>query len=105
MIVDTGADCTVIPGAIARSLGLPRVDSIDVMGVTGEARKSWVYAAWLETANGRALARVAAVGEEGILGRDSLQNSVVTLDGPRSVMTVSPSRGSPRSRSGRSKRV
>ena len=36
MLVDTGADCTLIPVRVARSLRLPIVDRIRVLGVGGK---------------------------------------------------------------------
>lgn len=81
-VVDTGADCTLIPRAISRRLDLPRVDRLLIEGVGGTARPAPVHAAWVEYAGRRVLARVVAFGEETILGRDLLNRVIVLLDGP-----------------------
>lgn len=82
-LVDTGADCTVIPRAISRRLGLPRVDRLLIEGFGGTAQPMPVHAASVEFAGRRLLARVVAFGEETILGRDPLNRVIAVLDGPR----------------------
>lgn len=82
MLVDTGADCTVVPVAIARLLGLVRVDRIGLTGVGGASIMAPVHAASVTVLGLRVLARVVAFGDEAILGRDVLNQVVLTLDGP-----------------------
>ena len=88
MLVDTGADCTLVPASIVRRLGLPRIDVIGVTGVGGARKRAMVHAASIELGGFRWLARVVAFADEAILGRDLLNQAVVTLDGPGLVMSI-----------------
>jgi len=83
VLVDSGADCTLIPQATARALRLPPIDEVWIEGVAGAARRATVHAARIEFARMRGLARVVAFGDEAILGRDLLNRAVARLDGPR----------------------
>lgn len=87
-LVDTGADCTLVPPGTARALRLPPIDEIWIEGVGGDALRATVHAAELEFAGFRCLARVAAFGQEGILGRDVLNRVVLRLDGPGRTLSV-----------------
>ena len=82
MLVDTGADCTLVPARVVRRLGLPQVDAITVIGVGGARRRSTMHAATLALGERRFVARVVAFPDEAVLGRDVLNQTVVTLDGP-----------------------
>jgi predicted aspartyl protease len=88
MLVDTGADCTLVPAAIIRRLGLPSVDVIGLTGVGGSRSRATVHAASVELGGVRLLARVVAFVDEAILGRDLLNQTVMTLDGPGLVFSV-----------------
>jgi predicted aspartyl protease len=88
MLVDTGADCTLVPALLVRRLGLPQIDVIGVTGVGGARRRATVHAAAVELGGLRVLARIVAFAEEAILGRDVLNQAVVTLDGPSLAMFV-----------------
>jgi len=88
MLVDTGADCTLVPARIVRRLGLPRIDAIGVTGVGGATKRAMVHAASVELGGLRVLARIVAFADEAILGRDILNQAVVTLDGPGLAMSV-----------------
>lgn len=87
-LVDSGADCTLVPRAAARALRLPPIDEIWIEGVCGEPRRAIVHAADVEFAGFHRLARVAAFGDEGILGRDLLSRVVAKLDGPRLTLSL-----------------
>ncbi len=89
-LVDTGADCTLVPRGVARALQLPPVDEIWIEGVGGEARRAIVYAARVEFAHIACWARVVAFGGEAILGRDLLNRTVARLDGPRLSLSFLP---------------
>ena len=95
MLVDTGADCTLIPARIASSLRLPMVDEIRVLGVGGKAIAAPVHAARVRLGALQALARVVAMGDEALLGRDLLNRLVLRIDGPAGVVeaTLSAKRG------------
>jgi predicted aspartyl protease len=82
VLLDTGADCTLVPRALARTLGLPAVDQVWVEGVGGSARRATVHAARVEFGGVRCLARVVGFGDEAVLGRDLLNRVVALLDGP-----------------------
>jgi predicted aspartyl protease len=104
-IVDTGADMTLIPEALARTLGLPIVSRLRVAGVTGVAQSADVVAATIELATTTMLSEVVAFGAETIVGRDLLNRFVLTLNGPRRILELGVVRPSPRrGRSIRSRR-
>jgi predicted aspartyl protease len=88
MLVDTGADCTLIPASIVRRLGLPRIDVIGVSGVGGGKGRATVHAASVEFGGVRVIARIVAFADEAILGRDVLNQTVVRLDGPGLTMSI-----------------
>jgi predicted aspartyl protease len=83
MLVDSGADCTLVPAATVRQLGLPLIDTIGLVGVGGTYRRATVHAAVVELGDLRVIARVVAFLDEAILGRDIMNQAVVVLDGPR----------------------
>ena len=101
MLVDTGADCTLVPAPIIRQLGLPQIDVISLSGVGGPRSRAAVHAASVELGGVRVLARVVAFAEEAILGRDVLNRAVVTLDGPGLVVSVAGAGRSRKRRRGR----
>ena len=81
-LVDTGADGTVVPAALARRLRLPLVDRIVVEGVGGRRVSVGVHAASVQLSGVRCVARVVALGSEALVGRDLLSRLVAHLDGP-----------------------
>ncbi len=87
-LVDTGADCTVIPAAVARALRLPLVDRVGIRGVAGGARRVPVHAASVGLGGVSGTARLVAFEDEAILGRDLLNLLVIRLDGPRLELSV-----------------
>jgi predicted aspartyl protease len=90
MLVDTGADCTLIPVRIARSLRLPVVDRVAVQGVGGKPRNAPVYAVRLRVGTLRTLTRVVALGDEALLGRDVLNQLLLQIDGPAQRISAEP---------------
>jgi predicted aspartyl protease len=86
MLVDTGADCSLIPVRLARTLRLPVVDELNIVGVGNRAQRVSVHAARLRVGRMRLLARVAALGDEALLGRELLNLIVMRLDGPEKML-------------------
>jgi predicted aspartyl protease len=102
MLVDTGADATLVPARIVHRLGLPLVDVVAVSGVDGLKQRATVHLASVELAELRVNARIIAFADEAILGRDVLNQSIVTLDGPGLTISVQPAaRKRRRSRAGK----
>ena len=88
MLVDTGADCTLVPTSIVRRLGLPSINVITLTGVGGASNRAMVHAASIEVGGLRLLAQVVAFADEAILGRDILNRTVMTLDGPGLAISI-----------------
>lgn len=88
-LVDTGADCSLVPLSVARQLALPRVGDLEVQGVAGGRAMAPVHAAFVEIASSRVLVRLAALEHELIVGRDILNRLKVLLDGPRLCIRLS----------------
>lgn len=88
MLVDTGADGTLVPASVVHRLGLPRIDVTGISGLGGAKERATVHAASVELGGLRVLARIVAFADEAILGRDVLNQIVITLDGPGLVMSI-----------------
>jgi predicted aspartyl protease len=87
-LVDTGADCTLVPAGVARRLHLPVVDRLLVEGLGGAIRRAPVHLALVRLAGNRCLARVVAFDRVAIVGRDLLNRLTLSLDGPRLTLSV-----------------
>ncbi len=87
-IVDSGADCTLIPLRVARALRLPRIGDVAISGVAGTPRRAAVHAATIEVGGRRSLVRIIAFDDEAIIGRDLLGSIVAVLDGPRRILEI-----------------
>ena len=98
MLVDTGADCTLVPAPTVHRLRLPQVDVIGLTGVGGARSRATVHAASVELGGIRVLARIVAFNDEAILGRDVLNQVVATLDGPGLTFSVGGQTRKPRRR-------
>lgn len=90
MLVDTGADATLVPAQIVHRLGLPAVDVVAVSGVDGLKQRATVHLAWVELGKLRVKVRIIAFAGEAILGRDVLNQCIVTLDGPGLTISLEP---------------
>ncbi len=93
MLLDTGADCTVLPESVVRRLRLPPIDRVTIAGVVGGHRRVTAHVAHLALGDTSLLVRVVAFGHEAILGRDAHEHVVVRLHGPEQRVTVSVRRG------------
>jgi predicted aspartyl protease len=89
-LVDTGADLSVVPASVVRTLALPRTSTLRIRGVTGAAEEAPVHAAKLELGGASVLAEVVAWADEAIIGRDVLARFVLELHGPRETLTLTP---------------
>jgi predicted aspartyl protease len=89
MLLDTGADCSVVPASLARALALPRVGRVAVRGVTGVPLVAPLCAAVVRIAAHERTVEVAAFGDEAILGRDLAAALLARLDGPRARLRIS----------------
>jgi predicted aspartyl protease len=87
-LVDTGADSTLVPSALARALGLPRIDRASLRGIGPRLYAAPVHAAVVRIGRFRALVRVIAFGDEALVGRDLLERLALVLDGPASACEV-----------------
>lgn len=81
-LLDTGADCTLIPPSVARQLRLPLVGHLEITGVGGGVARPRVHAGRIEIAGADMLVRLVAYENEVIVGRDVLNGIVSLLDGP-----------------------
>lgn len=89
--LDTAADRTVIPDALARELALPRTGTITVEGVGGFVSTMPLHRAELTLPGQSALVIEVAVsdGEPWILlGREFLNTVRVVLDGPQLLLEM-----------------
>ncbi len=104
-LLDTGADLTLVPATLARTLDLPVVSRIRIAGVTGAVDHADVVAVTVELFGRILLAEAVAFGADTIVGRDVLNRLVLRLNGPRRILEVEDARAStpssPRSRSRR----
>jgi hypothetical protein len=102
MLVDSGADLTVVPTGTAVRARLPRIGALTIRGVGGRTSSVPLYAARLLIGDAEVLVEAAELGSDGLLGRDVLNAWVVTLDGPaRLTRTRKPERPSPLPAAGR----
>lgn len=90
-LVDSGADATMLPIHVLRSVGARYVETRYVRGVTGTRQVADTFLAVIQigqhtipTSEAVAVIR----GEEAILGRDVLNRLIVTLDGPALALEI-----------------
>lgn len=82
-LIDTGADCTLIPASFAHGLKLPLVGRLEITGVGGGGGSAPVHAGRVEIADASILARLVLYEQEVIVGRDVLNRIISLLDGPQ----------------------
>jgi predicted aspartyl protease len=94
MLVDTGAEISVLPRDVIDGLGLTRTREVEIAGVVPKTFV-WcpVFAVVLHVGGGAFEVEVAALPREevagGIVGRDVLSHLVFNYDGPRGVFALS----------------
>jgi predicted aspartyl protease len=91
-LVDTGADVTLVPLAVAQRLRLPNVDRSVLEGVGGRTVTVTVHAATIQLPGLRTLAPVISYGHEALIGRDLLARLALRLDGPAAELSVTRTR-------------
>ncbi len=87
-LIDTGADATVIPPALATSLDLPVLAEVAVAGTGGLSQRARVHAAVVEVGGSHWPIQVLALGGEALVGRDLLNQWVATLRGPAQILEI-----------------
>jgi hypothetical protein len=91
-LVDSGADATMLPIAALQAIGALYVQPARIQGVTGVPSAVDIYSVSVQVGP-RRIHTVDAIairtGAEAILGRDVLNQLVVTMDGPVGVTTIS----------------
>ena len=90
-LVDTGSDVTSIPLAAAQALGLLPLGPALVEGVAPTQVERMVFAAYISIDQG-VPERLDAIGwpeDIALLGRDILNNYLITLDGPNLTLAIS----------------
>jgi hypothetical protein len=98
LILDTGADHTIISPSVLARLGLSggNVPSVTLKGVTGTASADRVWVDFIEIGEARIGPLLIAVypadlrGAEGLLGRDFLFNFNMTIDSKERIVTLTP---------------
>jgi hypothetical protein len=98
MLLDSGADCSLLPGQVVRALELPWIDWLTIEGVGSRPHRAGVYAAELAVGSRRTLVRVVAFGNEGLLGRDWMSGVRLGLDGPGLRLSIDRRAGASRRR-------
>jgi predicted aspartyl protease len=99
LVLDTGADGTLISPRALRAAGVSLVTPIgtgQVIGVTGSDRVPFVMVESLEVGDARVVKlpvgayEIAQAEGDGLLGRDFLNRFNVTIDAVRGLVTLSP---------------
>lgn len=91
VIVDTGADGTLLPRDILKDAGAPYIDRVHLVSITGERRPVDLYVVTLYLGERRVYGVQAVAlpaGATAILGRDVLNQLRLHLDGPAGVTEV-----------------
>ncbi|HHT9152608.1 MAG TPA: hypothetical protein ACFYEM_03645 [Candidatus Hypogeohydataceae bacterium YC40] len=82
-IVDSGADCTVIPLEIVRKVDLPFREMRDIKDFSGKTHKVAIYSAKISitTLNEHFVRAIGIDAPHVLAGRDVINHYKVTLDG------------------------
>jgi hypothetical protein len=89
--IDTGADCTVLPGAAVAALGLAEDGRLQLQGFTGKVVELPVFLVDIQAHDLPAVSVRAVLGEGErliILGRDVLNSHRLILDGPSLTLEI-----------------
>lgn len=92
VLVDSGADATMIPEALLVNIGAPRIDKRRSRGVYGQVRTVSLYLIDVQIGL-LVIPSIQAIGvsddDDPLIGRDVLNHLIVTLDGIGGVTEVS----------------
>lgn len=90
MLIDTGADITVLPRAVATRLGLIKFSEIGVAGfrLAPEALDTFLVSLKIHQWGIEAVEIVIGDDNYGVLGRDVLNRFVIVLYGPDLALTI-----------------
>jgi len=88
-LVDSGSDVTIIPRSVADQLELQPISTKQINGIGDFSTQSTVYSARVRI-DGLfdEIMKIAALGDEEVIGRDVLRSLTITLDGPGSVLSA-----------------
>jgi predicted aspartyl protease len=92
MIVDTGADRTILPLSIAEDMKLTEVECREIVGLNGIAETYSIVEVRLRIHGGPTIRIKAAVGHpdsEPLVGRDVLNQFRIVHDGPNLQLEIS----------------
>ncbi|MDM8529104.1 aspartyl protease family protein [Anaerolineales bacterium HSG24] len=90
-LIDSGADATMLPITTLQTIGARYVETRQMRGVTGVALTVDLYVVMIQIGRQviHAIRAVATQDDEAIIGRDVLNQLVVTLNGPAEVTEMS----------------
>ena len=82
MLIDSGADATLLPRSAVTSLGLEGTGTYQLVGFDGTISESEAVLASLASCGGIFGAILLTDAEVGVIGRDILNHLRLLLDGP-----------------------
>ena len=91
VLVDSGADVTLIPINLLQAIGARQMKTRQLRGVTGIAKRVGLHLVSIRLSTHIIRSVYVVAGDkntEAILGRDVLNHLVVTLDGPAGVTEI-----------------
>jgi predicted aspartyl protease len=88
--VDTGADVSTIPEAVADTLHLKPVDFVEVRGPFDDYKVVPTFLIFVKLEGGREFRLNAVPNKKGImlLGRDALNDVILNANGPKQLFTI-----------------
>lgn len=89
-LIDSGADATMLPFMILQTVEARYVETRQMRGVTGVAQTVDLYIITIEIGQQTvpAIRAIATLDNEAIIGRDVLNQLVITLNGPAEITEI-----------------